>query len=136
MKTKADAVRGWVRKAESDLTAMRSCSDGGALDAACFHAQQAVEKLLKAYLTAFDLRFPFVHNLEQLSDICAERDSAFREIKEISQELTPYAVELRYDDEFWPTRETTEAAALNACRIRAFIMPRLPEECRKQLADR
>ncbi len=136
MKTRTDAVCGWVRKAESDLTAMRSCSEGGALDAACFHAQQAAEKFLKAYLTAFDLRFPFVHNLEQLSDICAERDADFREIKGMAQELTPYAVELRYDDEFWPTRETTEAASRNACRIQAFIMPRLPEECLKQLAGR
>lgn len=40
MKAKIDAVTGWLRKAESDLTALRFCAAGGAaLDAACFHAQ-------------------------------------------------------------------------------------------------
>lgn len=130
MKTRDDAVRGWVRKAESDLTAMRSCMDGGALDAACFHAQQAAEKLLKAYLTAFDVRFPFVHNLEQLVDICASRDSRFNEVREAAQRLTPYAVELRYDDDFWPSAEIAQRATRNAGTIKDFLMARLPDSVR------
>jgi HEPN domain-containing protein len=47
MKEKPDLVRGWVRKAESDLIAMRASAEAGASDAACFHAQQAAEKYLK-----------------------------------------------------------------------------------------
>ena len=47
MKTKADLVRGWLRKADSDLTTAEMCLDAGrALDTACFHAQQAAEKYI------------------------------------------------------------------------------------------
>ena len=48
MKDRADLVAGLIRKAESDLLAMNASRDAGALDAACFHAQQAAEKALKA----------------------------------------------------------------------------------------
>jgi HEPN domain-containing protein len=41
-------ARGWFLKAESDLTAARRLLDTeGPYDTVCFHAQQAVEKLLK-----------------------------------------------------------------------------------------
>lgn len=130
MKTKNDAVKGWLRKAESDLTALRFCIAGrAALDVACFHAQQAAEKFLKAYLTYCDIRFPFVHNLEQLADICEARDPSFHKIKKVAQTLTPYAVELRYDDEFWPTIATAQSAAKAVHRIKRFVMARLPREC-------
>ncbi len=67
MKTQADLVKGWLRKADSDLTNAGLCIEREqALDTACFHAQQAAEKCLKAYLTAYAIDFPFVHNLEKL----------------------------------------------------------------------
>jgi HEPN domain-containing protein len=53
MKTQADLVKGWLLKAQGDLVACRLCVEmGRALDAACFHAQQAGEKALQAFLTA------------------------------------------------------------------------------------
>jgi len=54
------------------------CLDAGqALDTACFHAQQAAEKYIKAYLTAHEIDFPFSHNLEKLIEMCAQRDPSF-----------------------------------------------------------
>ena len=50
MKERADLVRGWLRKAASDAVAMDASLNAGALDAACFHAQQTAEKYLKAFL--------------------------------------------------------------------------------------
>ncbi|MBI2442051.1 MAG: HEPN domain-containing protein [Lentisphaerae bacterium] len=100
--------------------------DAGALDAVCFHAQQAAEKLLKAYLTAFDVHFPFVHNLEQLVDICADHDETFGEIRETAQRLTPFAVGARYDEDFWPALNTAREAARQAGKIRAFVLSKLP----------
>ena len=65
MKSRADLVRGLLRKAESDLANAELCLQAGkALDTVCFHAQQAAEKSIKAYLTAHDIDFPFIHNLE------------------------------------------------------------------------
>jgi HEPN domain-containing protein len=131
MKTQADLVKGWLRKADSDLTNAGLCIEQEqALDTACFHAQQAAEKCLKAYLTAYTIDFPFVHNLEKLIELCAQRDTSFFSIKTISQELTPYAVELRYDAEFWPALETASQALSAAIVIRDFVVARLPEEMR------
>lgn len=127
MKSKDDLVRGWLRKAQSDLATAGLClSAGDALDMACFHAQQAAEKCIKAYLTAHEVEFPFIHNLEKLVELCARVDSSFMTIKTSAQELTPYAVELRYDDEFWPSGETAREALDAATTIRDFVLERLP----------
>jgi HEPN domain-containing protein len=127
MKTTADVVRGWLLKAESDLSNARIClAAGQALDTACFHAQQAAEKFIKAHLTAYGIDFPFIHNLEKLIELGAKHDPAFLSIKTLGQELTPYAVELRYDDEFWPATETARQALDAAFVIKDFVMDRLP----------
>jgi HEPN domain-containing protein len=131
MKDRADWVRGLLRKADSDVENARMCLDAGkSLDTACFHAQQAAEKALKAYLTANDVEFPFIHNIEKLVELCATKDEAFRRHLAEAQELTPYAVDLRYDAEFWPSKEETRRAVGLAvdfvCRVRAS----LPKEMR------
>ena len=127
MKTKADAVKGWLRKADSDLANVRACLTANeAFDTACFHAQQAAEKCLKAYMLACDIDITFIHNLEKLIELCAERDRSFLELKEIGQTLTPYAVSLRYDEDFWPDRSTVEEALSGAETISKFVVDRLP----------
>ena len=129
MKSKADLARGWLLKAESDLATTRICLEAGqALDAACFHAQQAAEKFIKAYLTAHETEFPFIHNLEKLIELCGQRDPHFLSIKRLGQQLTPYAVDLRYDEEFWPSAETTREALEATLAIRGFVLDRLPAE--------
>lgn len=129
MKSKADLVRNWLLKADSDLTNVRMCLESGqALDTACFHAQQAAEKIIKAYLTAYEIDFPFIHNLEKLIELCALNEQSFLSLKVIGQELTPYAVELRYDGEFWPAVETASQALESAMVIKNFVMDRLPDE--------
>ncbi len=128
MKSKDDLVRGWLRKAESDVAAAGlSVSAGQALDAACFHAQQAAEKCIKAYLTMNEVEFPFIHNLEKLIELCARVDPSFMSIKTAAQELTPYAVELRYDEEFWPSEEIARQALDTATVIRDFVLARMPD---------
>lgn len=76
MKTKADLVKGWLTKAESDSANARLClAAGQSLDTVCFHAQQAAEKNLRAYPTAFEIEFPFIHNQEALN--AAEKIRSF-----------------------------------------------------------
>jgi len=128
-KTVADLVRGWLLKAESDLTNAELCLDAGkALDTVCFHSQQAAEKFIKACLIAHGIAFPFIHNLEKLIELGAKHDPDFISIKSLGQELTPYAVELRYDDEFWPAAATASQALDAALTIKQFVMGRLPSE--------
>ena len=54
MKEKADLVRGWLRRASSDAAAIDSLVRDGNFDSACFHAQQAAVKYLKAFLIHHD----------------------------------------------------------------------------------
>ena len=125
MKDRADLVAGLVRKAESDLLAMNASLSAGALDAACFHAQQAAEKYLKSFLASKDVAFPHTHNLSKLLDACAAIDPSLRELLETASTLTPYAVELRYDFEFWPTKEAAQEARTAAIAVRIAIAARL-----------
>ena len=118
---------GWIRKAESDLANADLCiGHESALDTACFHAQQAAEKYLRAYLIATNLDFPFIHNLEVLIEICGRSDPAFLSIKSLGQSLTPYAVALRYDTGFWPSPEIAREARNAAVTIAEFVQQRLP----------
>lgn len=128
MKNHDDLARAWWHKGDSDLTNARMCLEANrALDTACFHAQQAAEKYLKAFMTLNELVFPFIHNLEKLVEICAVHDPEFFAIKDIAQSLTPFAVEARYDQDFWPDTTTVQEAVLGAERIRQFIVNKLPE---------
>lgn len=49
---------------------------------------------------------------------------------DLSQELIPYAVELRYDKELWPTLETARQAYQAALTIKTFVLDCLPDEMR------
>lgn len=65
----------------------------------CFHAQQAVEKSLKAVLAAHDIDFPAKHDLRMLIGICEREDLQVPDELAEADLLTPYAAELRYDDD-------------------------------------
>ena len=103
MKDPADLRRGPLRKAKQGRVAMEASLAAQAFDPACFHAQQAVEKCLKAFLAHSSIEFPYSHNLTKLVEICARLDPTFRLLLPIVAPLTPYAVELRYDDSFRPS---------------------------------
>lgn len=62
-------VREWVEKAENDLeTAVRVVRSGPDFptDTVCFHAQQCVEKYLKALLVSQSVAFPKTHSIRDL----------------------------------------------------------------------
>jgi HEPN domain-containing protein len=128
MKEKIDLVRRWWRKAGSDIAAIDALLSAGAFDTACFHAQQAAERALKAYLLSKDTEFPPTHNLSKLVELCSRLDASFGSLMALVESLTPYAVELRYDDEFWPSEEVAQEARRSALAVKQFVMDRLPEQ--------
>jgi HEPN domain-containing protein len=95
-----------------------------ALDTACFHAQQAVEKCLKAFLAHRNVEFPYTHNLAKLIEICAGLDPAFRSLLPAVAPLTPYAVELRYDDSFWHSESIQPPPAKAWAGFAGPVMPK------------
>lgn len=115
MNEKIEHVQKLIFKAESDLRAARALieCEQPPTDAICFHCQQAVEKTLKAWLHWHEIRSPRTHNLAEILEICKLTDSSFTRLGEI-ETLTPYAVELRYADDFYfpPVEEARGALHL------------------------
>lgn len=62
----------------------------------CFHAQQAVEKALKAVLASRDVVFPFTHDVEGLIELCEAEGLSLPADLEDADRLSPYGVRLRY----------------------------------------
>lgn len=129
MRDKLDHARGWFRKADSDLsTGKRTLESDGPYDTACFHAQQAAEKYLKGLLAFLDQPIPRTHNLEDLQQLCVTFMPTLHLTSTELAELTPYAVQLRYDFEFWPDREAAEQALNMAERVRSAVLAAVPNE--------
>jgi HEPN domain-containing protein len=125
MNDKASHARRWLAKADSDLAAsQRLLEAGGPYDAVCFHAQQAAEKALKAWLAVADAPIPRTHNLEELQALCLALPppeiASGIEALDLS-DLTAFAVEARYDIEFWPERVEAEAAVVSAAQVCAAV---------------
>ncbi|GMT43918.1 MAG: DNA-binding protein [bacterium] len=90
----------------------------------CFHAQQFVEKLLKAYLSNNGIEFGRTHNLEFLLQLCKNIDDNFKNID--TKNLSYYAVELRYPDEFYiPTYDEAKECFELAKKAKDFILEKL-----------
>jgi HEPN domain-containing protein len=86
--------------ADRDLTAFNVLRNAGEVHPAItgFHAQQAVEKALKAVLFAHQIEFARTHNLVRLAALLKQRDIAVPVADEQLGNLNPFAVTLRYDD--------------------------------------
>ncbi len=74
----------------------------------CYHAQQAVEKFLKAFLIFNDYDFPRTHDLDYLLMKCQKFSPSFFEID--LKSLTDFGVSVRYPDDFFipEVKETKE----------------------------
>jgi HEPN domain-containing protein len=101
MAGEGDQARVLLSKAVQDEALVRKVgSDTDIADELVgFHAQQAVEKAMKAVLSAKGVRFPFTHDLGILRDLCKQAGAPLpNEMGDVA-ELTPYAAGLRYDDD-------------------------------------
>lgn len=62
-----------------------------------FHLQQAAEKYLKAFLSFNKIHFGKLHDIKKILELFVENDIKMPPEAEALVELTPYAVEGRYD---------------------------------------
>jgi len=90
----------WLRKAYTDLRVAEKLLEIGEEPwVIAFHAQQAVEKALKAYLVLHNKHFGKVHDIARLIDLCTEVDQDFNQLYKLDvDELYPLAIEARYPD--------------------------------------
>lgn len=98
--TPADVARRLLSKARQDEVALAKLGDDPAVadETVGFHAQQAVEKALKAVLLSLDGRMRRTHDLERLFRAAAQRGGVLPCTVEDVADLTPFAVEYRYGD--------------------------------------
>lgn len=101
-KIRDEFVRQWLLKAEEDFNAAKSLIAHGTsfLSTVCFHSQQAAEKYLKAFLTYHQVEFPKTHDIDELLDLIAPKDSKLSESLRDVIVLTNYGVDVRYPGDF------------------------------------
>ena len=103
----------WIARAEEDLSAaelLLSQPGTWPLRSACFHAQQCIEKYLKALLTSLSHPFSKTHDVaELLSSVSAGTDLGLK-VAELDR-VNRYGVEARYPGDWEPiTRADAEEA--------------------------
>lgn len=106
-----EEARRFLRLAERDYETfciLRGHPDAG-LAPTCFHAQQSVEKALKAVLMAAQAQFRYTHDLEEIWNLLVDRGIEPPQSLESLRRLSPFAVEFRYDDTLIPLLTRDEA---------------------------
>ena len=92
------ASRKWLKQAADDLNWTQSNIREKIWYGACFTAQQAAEKALKAYLIYCGKSITKIHDLGALLEMCVKIDKSFEELREASASLTGYYTPTRYPD--------------------------------------
>lgn len=118
----------WLEYASNDLSWTKSNLNEQVWYGACFTAQQAVEKALKAYLISKDKVIKKIHDLRVLVEECILLDETFEELREECSTINPYYAPARYPDigdyaDF--TEEKAKEAYLFAEKIVNFVEKKL-----------
>jgi HEPN domain-containing protein len=123
-------TKAWLDKAVLDLRAAkheRTASPPLTGDMV-FHAQQLVEKTLKAFLSWHDQPFRKTHSLVELGRQCAVIQPDLEALLREAAPLTEYAWKFRYPGEAEePALEEADAALAMASRVFRTILAFLPE---------
>lgn len=132
MPPKLEFARAWLAKAARDLeTGQRALHPPPLPDTASFHAQQAVEKALKALLIVREIDPPRTHLLSVLLDRLAPRDDRLAGIRDRLEWLTAFAVDARYPDvDGEPTVDQAREALAIARDAFDLILEIVPAEAR------
>ena len=127
-------VRAWLSKAELDLKAAAheiSAPEEALWGDVMFHAQQAAEKAMKAFLAWHDVPFRKTHNIEELGQQCVALDATLATVADEAAPLTEYAWKFRYPGESdEPERDEAAEAVAAARNIYSAILTRLPAQAR------
>jgi HEPN domain-containing protein len=131
---KIEFTREWIRKAEIDLATAQHLYEGGELYAhgTSFHAQQAAEKYLKAFLVWHQVEFRKTHDMQELLNLVSGIDHKLQDVLSESVNLTPYGVEYRYPGDYPDVtlKEASEALATSR-HVRDEIRSRLSKQVLK-----
>ena len=125
---KRDFVNQWLDKANQDLISASTLLKGEftSFESAAFHAQQAVEKFIKALLVRHQVEFPKTHNISMLKSLVEKVDSKLARQLAPMETLTAYGVEYRYPGIYEPVSKKQGEEALGlANQARDLILAKL-----------
>lgn len=122
-----DVIKEWLAKADGDFrTAQRELAavEAPNLDAVCFHAQQCIEKLMKALLIARGELPPKTHDLVFLADTIFRDNPNWQWPEDELRFLSRAAVAFRYPGESAEPADAAEAMEI-ASRLRTALLAQL-----------
>ena len=102
----------WIQRAEADSVAVQQLlltANPLLHNIICFHAQQCIEKYLKAWLQEANMPVPRTHNLEELLDLIVPMLPDWSDWQPDFKIITRYAVEPRYPGDSATTEDTQHA---------------------------
>ncbi len=129
----SEIVQQWLRKSGHDLQNIRNnlAAENIPTDTVCFHAQQAIEKLLKGVLVANARNISKTHDLVKLLTDVADILPELLLYEDQLEDISEYGVGVRYPDDFFePTLEEARHAYEVALEIETIILNKL--QIRKQ----
>jgi len=117
----------WIKYAEEDLEFAKYSFGIGKHRYACYFSQQAVEKLLKAFLIKNKIKIPKTHDILELLDKCIEIDKDFEELNKLDLEkLSLFYTMTRYPEfEYEVTEEDARESIEIANKVREFVLKKL-----------
>ena len=122
------AVRRWLAKAENDLLNIRNNLHASRVpwDTVCFHAQQAAEKYLKAFLVARDVPPPRSHDCIALLALCAGHAPELATLEAACRRLTYFGTASRYPDDLYePDEEDGRNAFAASIEVQQVVLASL-----------
>ncbi|RMF59072.1 MAG: HEPN domain-containing protein [Calditrichaeota bacterium] len=122
-----EIVREWIQKAEGDYhSALREyrARKFPNFDAAGFHAQQCIEKYLKAFLQLHQLPFQKTHDLLALQHLCSNVLPELEFYRDLLAYLSQFAIVYRYPGEN-ATKEQAKKAIQALKQLRSFLREKL-----------
>jgi len=126
-----EAVYQWVKKAESDWETVLivSAHEECPRDTVCFHCQQHVEKLLKAFLTLHGIEAPRTNNLRRLIQLMEPISGDLSHLKDAADALTIHGVASRYPDDWREVgaEEMNQMVELTR-QFRGILLPKLKDQ--------
>ena len=123
-----DLAKEWFLRAQDDeLSAKDILEDRqGSPNTVCFLSQQMAEKSLKGFLSFHNERFPKIHQLDMLINLCKEIDSQFEELRQEAEDLSEFYISTRYPGDYpqFSFRDAQEAFN-KAIKIKSLVLGKI-----------